>query len=77
MPVAFLRVVQNWCYDEKTVYDAGLAVHYETGEPLPRELFAKLKEQQQYQAGMVMLRQLYFGKLDMELKQLELKVLIK
>ena len=61
------QFMENWCYDEKTVYDAGLAVHYETGEPLPRELFNKVKEQQKYQAGMGMLRQLYFGKLDMEL----------
>lgn len=60
--------MENWCYDEATVYgDQKLAVHFETGEELPRHLFAKLKEQQQYQAGMVMLRQLYFGTLDMTL----------
>ena len=45
----------------------GLGKHYETGEELPRWLFAKLREQQQYQAGMVMLRQLYFGLMDLEL----------
>lgn len=61
------QFMENWCYDEKTVYDAGLAVHYETGEPLPKELFAKLKELQKYNAGMMMLRQLSHGKVDMEL----------
>ena len=44
--------MENWCYDAATVYGAGMAVHYETGEPLPRELFDKLCEQKTYQAGM-------------------------
>jgi len=61
------QFMENWCYDEKTIYGAGLAKHYATGEPLPRELFDKLNEQKTYQAGMTMLRQLYFGALDMEL----------
>merc|ERR1712050_149672 len=50
-----------------TVYDAGMAKHYETGEPLPRDLFDKLCEQKTFQAGMGMSRQLYFGALDMAL----------
>ena len=61
------QFMENWCYDEKTIYGAGLAKHYETGEPLPRELFAKLCEQRTFQAGMGMSRQLYFGALDMAL----------
>ena len=61
------QFMENWCYDEATVYGSGLAKHYETGEPLPRELFKKLCEQKTFQAGMVMSRQLYFGALDMEL----------
>ena len=61
------QFMENWCYDEATVYGSGLAKHYETGEPLPRELFNKLCEQKTFQAGMVMSRQLYFGALDMEL----------
>jgi len=61
------QFMENWCYDESTLYDAGLAKHYETGEPLPKHFFNKLCEQKTYQAGMAMLRQLYFGTLDMEL----------
>ena len=67
------QFMENWCYDEATVYggggadSAGLAKHYETGEPLPKELFAKLCEQKTFQAGMGMTRQLYFGALDMAL----------
>lgn len=61
------QFMENWCYDPATIYDAGLAKHYDTGEPLPRELFDKLCQQKTYQAGMVMSRQLYFGALDMAL----------
>ena len=59
--------MENWCYDAATVYGAGMAVHYETGEPLPRELFDKLCEQKTYQAGLAMTRQLGLGALDMAL----------
>ena len=61
------QFMENWCYDVATVYDAGMAKHYETGEPLPRELFDKLCEQKTFQAGMGMCRQLFFGALDIEL----------
>lgn len=59
------QFMENWCYDEPTVY--GFAKHYETGEPLPKDLFEKLKQQKTYGAGMMAMRQLYFGMLDMEL----------
>lgn len=59
------QFMENWCYDKPTVY--GFAKHYETGEPLPESLFEKLKQQKTYGAGMMAMRQLYFGMLDMEL----------
>merc|ERR1712232_978469 len=59
------QFMENWCYDKPTVY--GFAKRYETGEPLPEELFEKLKEQKTYGAGMMACRQLLFGLLDMEL----------
>lgn len=59
------QFMENWCYDKKTVY--GFAKHYETGEPLPEEMFEKLKEQKTYGAGMMACRQLLFGLLDLEL----------
>merc|ERR1719453_1375493 len=61
------QFMENWCYDEATIYETGMGKHYETGEPLPRELYEKLCAQKTFQAGMVMVRQLYFGALDMEL----------
>merc|ERR1712127_841257 len=59
------QFMENWCYDKKTVY--GFAKHYETGEPLPEDMFEKLKEQKTYNSGMMSCRQLLFGLLDMEL----------
>ena len=48
--------------DRDTVY--GFAKHWETGEPLPEEMFEKLKEQKNYGAGMMMCRQNLFGQLS-------------
>lgn len=57
--------MENWCYDEKTLYS--FAKHFETGEELPKELFQKIKAAKNFQAGLMMLRQLYFGAMDMYL----------
>lgn len=59
------QFMENWCYDHATVY--GFATHWETGEPLPEDMFEKLKAQKIYGAGMMACRQLLFGQLDMEL----------
>lgn len=39
----------------------GFAKHYQTGEPLPDGVFEKLLALKHYNAGLGMLRQLYFG----------------
>ncbi len=57
--------MENWCYDKPTVY--GFAKHFKTGETIPDELFEKIKAAKNFNAGMGMLRQLYFGALDMKL----------
>ena len=62
LPSQFL---ENWCYDRPTLYS--FAKHYVTGEPLPEELFEKVKAAKDFQAGMQMIRQLFFGAMDMEL----------
>jgi oligopeptidase A len=57
------QFMENWCYDRKTLYS--FAKHYQTGEPLPQELFNKVKDAKNFQAGLMMLRQLFFGATDM------------
>jgi len=59
------QFMENWCYDRTTLY--GFAKHYVTGESLPDELFEKVKAAKNFQSGMMMVRQLNFGAVDMEL----------
>jgi oligopeptidase A len=57
--------MENWCYDKPTLFS--FAKHYETGEPLPMELFEKIKAAKNFHAGLAMIRQLFFGAMDMYL----------
>tara|TARA_R110002072_G_scaffold145460_1_gene291909 strand:- start:43482 stop:45626 length:2145 start_codon:yes stop_codon:yes gene_type:complete len=57
------QFMENWCYHRPTV--ASISGHYETGEPLPDELFEKLKASRTFRAGSTTLRQLTFGITDM------------
>jgi oligopeptidase A len=59
------QFMENWCYHRKTLL--GLTRHYETREPLPDELFDKIRAARTYRAGSDMLRQLYFGFTDLAL----------
>lgn len=57
------QFMENWCYHRPTV--ASISGHYETGEPLPDDLFEKLKAARTFRSGTMMLRQLTFGMTDM------------
>jgi oligopeptidase A len=59
------QFMENWCYHRTTLM--GIARHFETGEPLPDELFENLCRARTYRAGSLMLRQLNFGILDLYL----------
>lgn len=59
------QFMENWCYHEPTLM--GLTAHVDTGEKLPVELFEKIKAAKNYRAASIMLRQLHFGMVDMEL----------
>ena len=59
------QFMENWCYHKPTLI--GMTAHYETGQPLPDDLFRKLRESRTYRAGSQMLRQLLFGMTDMTL----------
>jgi oligopeptidase A len=59
------QFMENWCYHKPTLL--GMTAHYETGEPLPEELFQKIVAAKTYRAGTMMLRQLMLGMTDLEL----------
>ncbi len=73
------QFMENWCYDPATVLGAasgaatgtgsagGLARHWQTGVPLPQELFDKIRAARTYRAATMTMRQLYFASLDLEL----------
>ncbi len=59
------QFMENWCYHRDTLM--GMSAHVDTGEPLPEDLYQKLCAARNYRAGSLMLRQLYFGFLDLDL----------
>lgn len=59
------QFMENWCYHRPTLL--GMTAHYETGEPLPNELFEKICKARTFQSGMMTLRQILFGLTDIEL----------
>jgi oligopeptidase A len=59
------QFMENWCYHRETLLS--FARHHASGEPLPDALFEKLKSARTYRAGSAMLRQLFFGIVDLEL----------
>ena len=59
------QFMENFCYDRNTLY--GFAKHYQTGDPLPEDLFQKLLAARTYRSGSMTLRQLHFACTDLEL----------
>ncbi|HEX9295592.1 MAG TPA: M3 family metallopeptidase [Polyangiaceae bacterium] len=59
------QFMENWCYTKETM--AALAMHFETGAPLPQGLFDKIVAARNYRAGTATLRQVYFATLDLAL----------
>ena len=59
------QFMENWCLHRPTLMK--MAIHYQTGEVLPDELYQKLRAAKTYRAASVMLRQLQLGMTDMAL----------
>jgi oligopeptidase A len=56
------QFMENWCWEQAA--QALISGHYQTGETLPDSLFNKMLAAKNFQAGMIMVRQLEFSLFD-------------
>ncbi|MGD8408187.1 MAG: oligopeptidase A [Thiohalophilus sp.] len=59
------QFMENWCW-EREALDI-ITGHYQTGEPLPEDLYRKMYAAKNFQAGLRMVRQLEFALFDFRL----------
>ena len=59
------QFMENWCYEPEAL--AYIAGHFETDEPLPKDLLDKMLAAKNFQSGMQMVRQLEFSLFDFRL----------
>jgi oligopeptidase A len=61
------QFMENWCWEKESLQL--VSGHYQTGETLPDSLFDKMMAAKNFQAGMVMVRQLEFSLFDFKIHQ--------
>lgn len=59
------QIMENWCW-ERVALDR-FARHYESGEPIPEDLFQKMKRAKTFRAANFQMRQVGFGFVDLAL----------
>ena len=62
------QFMENWCWEKEAVNL--ISGHYQTHAPLPDALFEKMLAAKNFQAGMLMVRQLEFSLFDFQIHQL-------
>ena len=61
------QFMENWCWEKEGL--TLISGHYKTGEALPEALFNKMLAAKNFQAGMIMVRQLEFSLFDFKMHQ--------
>lgn len=59
------QFMENWCWEWQVLSE--MTAHVDTGETLPRTLYNKMIAAKNFQAGLMTLRQIEFGLVDMQL----------
>jgi len=59
------QLLENWCWDKEAL--GLISSHYQTGESIPDEMIEKMQAARNFQAGMLMVRQLEFALFDFRL----------
>ncbi len=59
------QFMENWCWQREAL--ELIAGHYQTGAPLPDDLYQKMQAARNFQSGMQMVRQLEFSMFDFRL----------
>ena len=56
------QIMENWCWEKQSL--SMISGHYETGAPIPDDLFERMLAAKNFQSAMMMVRQLEFSMFD-------------